>query len=71
MLITAFTSIAENVRANRIVSGGHFTSPAGNPDLPPARELAYRVRLLHAALDALAADIAGPTVFNVDQGRDA
>lgn len=68
--ITAFTSIASNVGSNRIVFGGDFTSPAGNPDLPPEREKAYRRRILQKALQALTQDVTGPAIFAVDEGRE-
>jgi len=53
------------------VFGGHFTSPAGNPDLPAQRELAYRKRVVETALRALTTDVHGPTVFTVDEEREA
>jgi glycine reductase len=69
-LITAFTSIAYNVGANRIVFGGHFTSPAGNPDLPIDREKAYRRKILLKALEAITQDVAEPTIFTVDESKE-
>jgi len=68
--ITAFTSIALNVGANRIVFGGDFTNPTGNPELPLERERAYRRRILEKALEAIAQDVACPTVFTVDESRE-
>ncbi len=68
--ITGFTSIAYNVGANRIVFGGDFTSPAGDPALPPEREKAYRYKILKKALEALSQDVAGPTVFTVDESKE-
>lgn len=70
-VITAFTSIAYNVGANRIIVGGDFTHPAGNPELPPDREIAYRKQILEKALEAISMDIDGPTIFNVDAGKEA
>ena len=70
MHITAFTSIALNVGANRIVFGGDFTSPAGNPDLPIDREKAYRRKILDKAIEALTKDVDGPTVFTVDESKE-
>lgn len=69
-IVTAFTSIAFNVGANRIVFGGNFTSPAGNPDLPIDREKAYRKKILLKALDAITQDVAGPTIFTVDESKE-
>lgn len=68
--ITAFTSIAFNVGSNRIVFGGDFTSPAGNPNLPLEREKAYRRKILQKALKAITQDVPGPTIFAVDENRE-
>jgi glycine reductase len=68
--ITAFTSIAFNVGANRIVFGGDFTSPVGNPDLPLEREKAYRRKILQKALAAITQDVTEPTIFAVDENRE-
>lgn len=68
--VTAFTSIAFNVGANRIVFGGDFTSPTGNPELPIDREKAYRRKILEKALEAIAQDVQGPTIFAVDESRE-
>ena len=70
-LITGFTSIAYNVGTNRIVFGGDFTAPAGDPSLPLEREKAYRYKILKKALHALTQDVAGPTIFTVDEGKEA
>lgn len=70
MHITAFTSIAFNVGANRIVFGGDFTSPTGNPNLPLEREKAYRRKILQKALEAISQDVQGPTIFAVDENRE-
>jgi len=68
--ITAFTSIALNVGANRIVFGGDFTSPTGNPELPLEREKAYRRKILQKALYAITQDVSGATIFEVDESRE-
>lgn len=68
--ITAFTSIAFNVGANRIVFGGDFTSPAGNPDLPLEREKAYRRKILEKALEVITQYVPGPTIFAVDESKE-
>jgi len=69
-LITAFTSIALNVGANRIVFGGDFTSPSGNPSLPLDREKAYRRRILDKCLEALTQDIQKPVIYTVDEEKE-
>lgn len=70
VVITAFTSIAYNVGANRIVFGGDFTSPTGNPNLPLDREREYRHKILLKALDALTQDVSGPTIYTVDESKE-
>jgi len=69
-LITAFTSIAYNVGANRIVFGGDFTAPVGNPELPLDREKAYRRKILVKSLEALTQDIEEPVIFTVDESKE-
>ena len=68
--INAFLSIAQSVGSNRIVFGGDFTAPTGNPDLPPDREKAYRRKIIDKALEALQKDVAGPTIFTVDEAKE-
>lgn len=62
-------SVAESVGANRIIIGGDFTSPAGDPSLPADREEAYRVRILEKALEAMKTPVEGPTIFSVRKGE--
>jgi glycine reductase len=62
-------SIAESVGANRIIVGGDFTYPTGDPTLPPEREEAYRVRILEKSLEAMLKPIDKPTVFSVRKGE--
>jgi glycine reductase len=70
VLVTAFTSIAYNVGANRIVFGGDFTAPAGDPSLPLEREKAYRRKILGKSLEALTQDVAAPVVFTVNESKE-
>lgn len=71
-MITAFTSIAFNVGANRIIFGGNFTNPVGAPDLPLDREKNYRRNLLLKALEAMSIKISEPTIYNIkaDKGGE-
>lgn len=62
-------SIAESVGANRIVIGGDFTYPTGDPELPLDREEAYRVRILEKALEAIGTAVDKPTIFSVRKGE--
>ncbi len=69
-VVTAFTSIAFNVGANRIVFGGDFTAPSGDPSLPPDREKVFRHRILEKALFALEAGTKEPVIYTVDEGKE-
>lgn len=68
--VTAFTSIALSVGSNRIVFGGDFTAPSGNPSLPIDREKAYRRRIIDKCLEVLKMDVPGPTLFTVDDEKE-
>ncbi len=68
--MTAFTSIAYNVGANRIVFGGDFTAPIGDPSLPLDREKAYRRKILEKSLEALTQDVEAPVVFTVNESKE-
>ena len=70
MHINAFTTISRNVGANRIVFGGDFTAPAGNPDLPIDREKSYRRKIIDKALEVLQTEVSGPTIFTVDESKE-
>lgn len=60
----------QGVGANRIVFGGDFTAPTGNPDLPLDREKAYRRKIIDKALEALTTNVSGPTIFTVDESKE-
>ena len=68
-MIAAFTSIAFNVGANRIIFGGNFTNPVGAPDLPLDREKNYRRNLLLKALDVMSIKICEPTIYNIEADK--
>ena len=68
--INAFLSIAQSVGANRIVFGGDFTAPTGNPDLPIDREKVYRRKIIDKALEVLQMEVSGPTIFTVDEAKE-
>jgi hypothetical protein len=42
--VTALTDVARKVGANRVLRGGRFSAPCGNPTLPDADERAWRAR---------------------------
>ncbi len=68
--INAFLSIAESVGSNRIVFGGNFTSPTGNPDLPLEREKVYRRKIIDKVLEALQTNVEKSTIFTVDEAKE-
>ena len=68
--INAFLSIAQSVGSNRIVFGGDFIAPTGNPDLPIDREKVYRRKIIDKALEVLQMEVSGPTIFTVDEAKE-
>jgi betaine reductase len=63
--VTNLVTIAEQVGAPRIVPGRGIPYPAGDPNLSPADESAWRRRLVERALEAVATHVEKPTVFDV------
>lgn len=61
--------MAKSVGANRIIFGGDFTAPSGNPDLPIDREKAYRRKILEKGIEALMQDVSEPVIFTVDDEK--
>ena len=59
-------SIAQRVGAPRIVPTRGIPYPAGDPSLSPARERAWRRRLVERALEAVATPVKQPTIFEVE-----
>ena len=67
--VCAFTSISQDVGANRIVYGGHFTAPLGNSEMTPEAEKTYRRKIVDKALEVLQMNIEKPTIFTVDESK--
>jgi betaine reductase len=59
-------SIAKRVGAPRIVPTRGIPFPAGDPELAPEAERAWRRQLLERALHAVSTSVTGPTVFEGD-----
>ena len=57
------TPVAVMVGANRIVPAAGIIHPLGNAELSAEEEKALRRRIVEQALQALATDVAQPTVF--------
>jgi glycine reductase len=66
-MITAMTTFAENVGANRIVAGTRIPHPCGHPTLNPEQDTALRRRIVERALEALTRPVEGPTVFRPER----
>jgi glycine/betaine/sarcosine/D-proline reductase family selenoprotein B len=66
--VTALTDVARKVGANRVLRGGRFSAPCGNPTLPDADERAWRLALVRDAVRALTVPVDAPTVFEVTAG---
>ena len=63
VVVTAMTSVALAVGANRIVAAGRIPHPTGDPTQDPEHERAWRRRVVQTALNALATPIDKQTVF--------
>ncbi len=64
--VTTLTSLAEEIRANRIVAGIRIPHPVGNPTLTADNERILRTALTRQALQVLTESVDGPKVFQVD-----
>jgi betaine reductase len=64
--ITTLTSLAEEIRANRIVAGVRIPHPVGNPTLTPDNERILRIALTRHACEVLTEAVDGPKVFQLD-----
>ena len=64
--VTTLTSLAEEIRANRIVAGVRIPHPVGNPLLTPENEAGVRTAVTRRALEVLTETVDGPRVFLVD-----
>ncbi len=62
-LITALSTLAEDVGAPRVLQGVRIPHPCGNPNLPPDRDYEVRKRVILMALKALQTPVQEPTVF--------
>lgn len=63
VLITCLTNVAEQVGVGRVLSGNKFHYPVGQPELPPAEELRWRIALIEKALASLESEVKEPKVF--------
>ena len=62
-MLSALPPLAMQAGANRVVQGVKIEHVCGDPALAPAANRVLRRRLVERALEALQADVAGPTLF--------
>ena len=62
VLITCLSNVAAQVGVGRILGGNKFHYPLGQPELPAAEELRWRVALIEKALAALETEVKEPKV---------
>ncbi len=67
--MTTLTTLAAEVRANRIVAGVRIPHPVSDPTVAPDKEIDVRIAVARRALDVLTAAVEGPTVFAVDLAK--
>jgi len=63
-LVSAMFPVAMQVRANRIVKGVSIPHPCGDPSLSKDQDARLRREIVRTALNALEAEVKGPTVFS-------
>ena len=63
--VCTVTPISMTVGANRIVPAVAIPHPLGNPSLSAADEKQLRRKILDTALNALATEVDGQTIFEV------
>lgn len=61
--MSTITTISQSVGANRIVPTIAIPYPVGNPSLDADKEIALRKSLVKKAVDALATEVKGVTIF--------
>ncbi len=63
MVVTAMTSVATAVGANRIVRAGRIPHPTGDPTQDPEHERLWRKHIVQVSLEALATQLEKQTIF--------
>ena len=62
VLITCLSNVAAQVGVGRIIAGNKFHYPVGQPELPAAEELRWRVALIEKALVSLETAVKEPKI---------
>lgn len=65
--MTTLTTLATDMRANRIVAGVRIPHPVSDPTVAPDKEIDVRTAIAERALDVLTRSVEGPTVFAVER----
>jgi betaine reductase len=65
--VTTLTTLATDMRANRIVAGVRIPHPVSDPTVAPDKEIEVRTAIAERALDVLTRSVEGPTVFAVER----
>jgi hypothetical protein len=63
-MISAIYTFALTTGANRVVRGARIEHVCGDPSLGPEKDYAFGLRIVEAALGAIATPVAGPTLFD-------
>ena len=63
VLITCLANVASQVGVGRIMAGNKFHYPVGQPELPPAEELRWRVALIEKDLATLETKVEESKIF--------
>ena len=63
VVITCLANVASQVGVGRIMAGNKFHYPVGQPELPPAEELRWRVALIEKALTTLETKVEESKIF--------
>ena len=64
--ITAMSMLANQLGANRVITGTKIPHPLGDPNLPSEADLTLRRGIIECALNALQTDVVSPTIFTPD-----
>ena len=65
--MTTLTTLATDMRANRIVAGVRIPHPVSDPTVAPDKEIEVRTAIAERALEVLTRSVEGPTVFAVER----
>jgi len=60
------SSMAMQLKVNRVVTGTKIPHPCGDPNLPTEADRALRRAIIQCSLSALQREVKGPTLFVPD-----